>query len=637
MPQLKLIGVCLSTIHENDRFMFVNSLNKFAVENGYRIIVFNSCADLYEQTPQNNEAASSVFRLITYEKLSALILFPNIIYDNDIVDEIVKNCCEMNIPIISIDKEIDGCISFSFSSSNAFEQMCRHVIEYHGARDIIMMAGFRNNIYSNERIEAFKRVLQSNNIPFTPDNISYGCFWETPTLDEMKRLFIAEKRRIPDAVICANDFMAITVSGFLQEIGVRIPEDCIVTGFDGIPQIEYLPPVISTCRQDFDHMAEIIIDAVNKIINGEKTEKSYTVDFTLSFSESCGCKPVCYDNVRHSIHSLQSSIRLFDERHKMVLGAQSAIPKITDFNYLPRNIINKFRFDTCVLAVNENLFAPPDFGNRYKNKNCFSENINIVYQKYNKIEAPQCKIPVKNLLPRFDIVCENEAPVILCCASFTDMIMGYAAFQPEIDIDEYRKIHSIMGTIGSALGSFHNRMQIKSFNSELRRLSQCDFMTGLLNRRGFFSKLQKLLDKNCRCSRELVLISADLDGLKYINDNFGHAEGDNAIITVGKALADCCGRDVICARFGGDEFSAAAVVSNNEADMFYNVFRTKFFNFLAEYNRTSGKEYSIRASIGYSHAEIDGIIDTDIMIKLADEKMYSCKTENKLKNKNLST
>ena len=123
VEQLKLIGICLSTIHEEDRFNFVKELNKHAVKNGFRLLVFNSCADMYEQNSATNEGASAVFKLIPYDRLSALIIFPNIMYDPYIVNEAVRKCRELNIPVISMDKDIDGCITFSFKSADIFEKL----------------------------------------------------------------------------------------------------------------------------------------------------------------------------------------------------------------------------------------------------------------------------------------------------------------------------------------------------------------------------------------------------------------------------------------------------------------------------------------------------------------------------------
>ena len=92
MEQLpKLIGVCLSTLYNEDRYNFVKKLNKYAIDSGSRLMIFNSISDLFERYNKNNEGASSVFRLIPYKKLSAMIIFPNFIHNEEIVDDVVKN------------------------------------------------------------------------------------------------------------------------------------------------------------------------------------------------------------------------------------------------------------------------------------------------------------------------------------------------------------------------------------------------------------------------------------------------------------------------------------------------------------------------------------------------------------------
>ncbi len=638
MQLTKLIGVCLSTVHEEDRYNFVIELNKHAVLNGYKLIVFNSCADLYEENPATNKGSSAIFKLIPYESLSALVILPNIMYDRKIVDEVVKNCREYNIPVISVDKKIDGCPSISFTDSDVFEKLCSHVIEYHGARNVFFVAGFKDNIYSQERVNAFKKVLTNNGITINDDNIGYGCFWETPTIELLDQWFVIEKREIPDAIICANDFMAITVSGYLQKMGVNIPEDCIVTGFDGIRQTEYLPPIITTCKHDFDKMGQLIVELLTRMIRGEIINDDYKVNFSIVYSQSCGCEKINPQSSRRCIQALIESLRYSDERQKMVCSAHASIPKIADINFLPRILMNRFKFDTCVFALNENIFDPPDFGSRYKDDTPFSDSINILYHRYDKIEYEQCNIPLKKLLPRYDLLLNSDRPIVVCCSNFTEQVMGYCAFQPTINIDEYEKMQSIMSTIGAALGSFHSRMQIKSINSELQKLSQRDFMTGLFNRRGFFEKLERRISNDSNIGTSLIIISADLDGLKYINDNFGHAEGDNAIITVGRALFASSIQNEICARFGGDEFCTAVLIRDCPAEKFYEEFKSRFFEYLCDYNAKSNKPYSINASIGYFSAPVSKDFNIDEIIRLADEKMYSFKQSRKHKqNDTMST
>lgn len=104
-------------------------------------------------------------------------------------------------------------------------------------------------------------------------------------------------------------------------------------------------------------------------------------------------------------------------------------------------------------------------------------------------------------------------------------------------------MQSFMNAIDSSLGIYHSQlyvksmnMQLKSANSELEKLYIHDHLTGLLNRRGFYRQFRQQMEENMGKNLQVVLISADLDELKKINDTYGHIEGDNAIATVGRAL-----------------------------------------------------------------------------------------------------
>lgn len=636
MERPEFIGVCLSTLHEEDRFNFIEALNKHVVANGYRLLVFNSCSDLYDQSKADNEGSSAVFRLLPFKRLAAVVIMPNIMYDPIVIKDVIRSCHEHNVPIISIDKEIKDCISISFTYSDVFERLCRHVIEDHGARDLCMIAGFKENVYSEERIAAFKKALAVNNIPFNEEDLGYGCFWEQPTIEVLTEWFVVKKRKIPDAIICANDFMAITTSSFLQNMGVKVPQDCIVTGFDGIRQAEYLPPSITTCKQDFDQMGSLIVDVVNRLREGKKVENSYKVDFKIVYSQSCGCEPVGSDHTGAAIRSLLESLRLSDERQKMLTYALNYVPRIGEIHYLFRMLMDKFRVNTCICALNEDVFEPPDYGSKYRGSECFSKNSEVIFHRYDRKEYPQCTIPTDLFIPRVDLLMENTDPLVVCCANFTDLVMGYCIFQTKIDIDEYDKMHSLMAAIGSSLGSYNGRMQIKNMNSklmganeELERISQRDYMTGMFNRRGFFKKLEEEIGYVSGGGSTLLFISADLDGLKYINDNFGHSEGDNAIITVGKALLSSSLGSEICARFGGDEFGVAVNIGKEAPARYFGSFKERFMEYLDNYNRSSDKPYKVQASIGFHYDIIDTNLDTDEIIKAADEMMYAYKQEHK--------
>ena len=102
-------------------------------------------------------------------------------------------------------------------------------------------------------------------------------------------------------------------------------------------------------------------------------------------------------------------------------------------------------------------------------------------------------------------------------------------------------------------------------------------MTGLYNRRGFYEKIGLMAEQYACKGKYIYIFSIDIDRLKYINDNFGHAEGDFAITTIASAIYNTGGKDSVCARFGGDEFICAVLADTPDAysaEGFYKELKT---------------------------------------------------------------
>jgi diguanylate cyclase (GGDEF)-like protein len=97
---------------------------------------------------------------------------------------------------------------------------------------------------------------------------------------------------------------------------------------------------------------------------------------------------------------------------------------------------------------------------------------------------------------------------------------------------------------------------------KIRAMSVTDELTGLYNRRGFFTLAEQELKTANRQKRKIYLIYADLDNLKEINDAFGHLAGDSILIETAKTLRETFRQSDIIARIGGDEFIVILVGTN---------------------------------------------------------------------------
>lgn len=633
--EYKLIGVCISRIQEEYRINCIQALNHYACKYGYRILIFNTSTDLYFSENANEIGEASIFQLIQYDKLDAMVYFAETLKNESVTKKILAKCQEYNIPVLTVDLPLEGCVNFSFDYSNTFEELCRHVIEDHHIKRAFMMAGVRNNRFSEERVEAFRMVLEENGLSVEDNLVGYGDFWETPTRETMENWFDVQKLEVPDAIICANDSMAIVVSKFLQDRGYSIPEDCIITGFDGIMQASYHIPHLTTGTQDYDKMGELLVNTIENIRNGRPHEDSYVVNFHIIHSQSCGCEKTDARNVNDAMQDVLDRLRLSKERQEQTCQLQSAVTSMSSLSELPAILTDKFIFHTIVFAINDDIFRAPEFGQNHRGDNAFGKNVNILYHRNFWNPGDPCIIRRANLAPRLSEMLKREAPIVFCPLHFMDLILGYCAFQPEIETDEYEKISSFMNAINSSLGIYHAQMhtksinmQLKSANNELERLYVHDHMTGLLNRRGFYRQIRQQMDDSTGKNLSIILISADLDGLKYINDTFGHTEGDNAITTVGHALMTSAIQGEVCSRFGGDEFTVAGIIPDAN-QTYFDGFLKRFRTYLEQYNAASQKPYQVESSIGFCIKPLSNDIDLDQMIKIADDRMYEDKVRRK--------
>ena len=131
---------------------------------------------------------------------------------------------------------------------------------------------------------------------------------------------------------------------------------------------------------------------------------------------------------------------------------------------------------------------------------------------------------------------------------------------------------------------------------ELDKLYILDPLSGIYNRNGF-TRNTKDLYLQCQNEKQPVMVMfLDLDGLKYINDTYGHKAGDKALRGIGQCLARICDQNEITARFGGDEFLVFATGYDDQMAKDLTVRLEKSFE---AFNQTSGADFVLAASIGY--------------------------------------
>ena len=162
----------------------------------------------------------------------------------------------------------------------------------------------------------------------------------------------------------------------------------------------------------------------------------------------------------------------------------------------------------------------------------------------------------------------------------------------------------------------------KRAEAAINTLSLADELTGLYNRRGFLAFCKQHLNSLHRTNQGGVIVYADLDGLKKINDSFGHQEGDRALIKTAELLKETFRSADVLGRLGGDEFTAlAAVESEGGVEKLVARLEQKF----EKYNAMKIVPYKLSISIGVAQLDSNATQSIEDLLTMADLAMYENK------------
>lgn len=303
----KVIGICLTLTQAEISREFLNAMHKEARLAGYKLLCFNSVIDFKYI---KSKGAEAIYDLIPYKMLDALVILHGTIHDERILNGIISKTKENDTPVIVAREERSDIYSVSGKYEDSFKEIIRHIVADHGAKDIFYISGRRNlesnlSAHSSKRYFMLKDTLKEYGIDLPPENVECGEYWEMPTIKIIDKI-VNERKKLPDAIICANDVMAAAACERLMELGINVPKDVIVTGFDGLECSRFSEPSLTTCYEDMGKMAELIIQMVNEIKAGDIEQRSYYYGYETIKAGSCGCTHEKYLNNHEGVRMFRT-------------------------------------------------------------------------------------------------------------------------------------------------------------------------------------------------------------------------------------------------------------------------------------------------------------------------------------------
>jgi diguanylate cyclase (GGDEF)-like protein/PAS domain S-box-containing protein len=263
--------------------------------------------------------------------------------------------------------------------------------------------------------------------------------------------------------------------------------------------------------------------------------------------------------------------------------------------------------DFTIVDVNEAFMK--EYGIKEKSqvigKTCYE----VTHKRHDACSPPDDRCPL------IDAV-KNGAPVAIEHVHY-DMAGG----KKHVEVTA-SPIKNEKGEILQVVHTSRDFAERKLMEEQLYRMSMTDELTGLLNRRGFYTFCEQQLKLSKRQNRGIYLLYADLDNLKKINDAYGHHEGDVALSWAAAIIKECFRDSDIIARIGGDEFVVLPIgFSENHLEKVIERFLKKVEN----YNENIKRDYKLSLSTGTAYYDPSNPCSIDELLMQADKSMYENK------------
>lgn len=625
--RIKVVGICVARIQEDYEANMVLAIGRELKSRGIRCIVFNSFSDMFEMNEYVNGEAS-IYKLIHRDRVDALVVLSESIKNDTISNQIIDFAKECGIPAISIERKLENCVNVQFGYEEAFEEIVRHIVEYHQCTEVNFIAGMKENAFSNARLEIYRKVLAENGIAYDETRVGYGDFWSGPTRSVMEQ-FLSDDRGLPEAIICCNDTMALTVCQVLHERGYRIPEDIIVTGFDGIEIEKYSSPRLTTAATDFDMLGKRVCDVLEKLECGEPITETLKVDFKVRISQSCGCQDLnAYDAFDQITAICDKMIRSRGHEAFMYAYIYDSLACKT-YNEIARTAARHAEELNVWVCLNRDFFRDMELSPKYNG--IFANEMVLMFHTDDMELLAFCEeYNLIDYLPNLEQAFEENDILVFSPIHYQDKTYGYSVVGVSSEQYDFERAHRYLNNTNQILESVRKSVRLNIAYAELKEMNLRDSLTGLYNRRGFEKKCSDLL-AGIVPGKEILIMSIDLDNLKYINDHYGHAMGDLAITTSANIFNNYSVSDSVCARFGGDEY-VLVLATDSAADQ-----EKKIMDYLdaklKEFNHSEEHPFELVMSIGFAGIKEPTMEMLYETLKIADSKMYEQKRKHKMNAK----
>lgn len=556
MKERPLIGIITSRIANNEQQQLLSGMLDRARTLGADTVIFSNIYNFQEYFAKT-EIENRIYDLIPSPRIDGLILTAESILNPELQQYIYERILRGKVPVVVSGAELPGLCCINNDVASDFADIARHLTELHHFTRFDFLTGPREVETSLLRVKGFRDALQKQGIVLPEENVIYGNFW-TNSGEDLAMEYIHGKRRLPEAIVCANDYMAYGICDTFLEHGIHAPEDVTIIGYEYIGERSYHAPILTTYHRNRPAVGRKTMEQVFSMITGREPE-NIPVAGEIVCGDTCPCgmnhKQLSRElkDIRRSQYYLQLHFESnFEQQLTVSRNIKDYIRGLQDFAYLIRDAVGVY---LCLYEdwCSENPGIDLETDNPDAAMLCYR-----IISPENGTDEPQ-RFRRNQLFPEVLPGSSKLGSLYFAPVFFAGRELGYFIIQ-------YDKPDSYDAVFGDWLKVAANALESLRLKNDIRSLLECrnlsefhDTTTGLYNRTGFSHEVSLALQEAApEDSLVLVLIRTAL----FSDDT--SIDGRSVAVRMESQIAECLkklttGTHEFCAKLS-DRFYAVACV-----------------------------------------------------------------------------
>ena len=634
----KKIAVIIEEIGQSYQSTIINGIAAGAEKYNLNISAFTSFSgDM--NNPRHDLGEFNIFNLLDFSDFDGAILLTNTLSHQPVVSDILERIKIAGIPAVSIDNDLEDFYYIGIDNKSAMRSVTEHMTDVHHFTRFAYISGPAENPESSDRLDAFRTVLRERGLTLDDNAVHYGDF-RAPSGKEAVEKFLDELDELPQAIICANDVMAASAITTLIEHGYSVPEDVAVTGFDNTYNSHNFQVELTSVDRPLEKSGILACKILRDRFDGKPHDRKTILNMSPRFTESCGCghnalasvsqlKELNFRNYSN-FESVQTYISVLNRMSTQLLACNNYDDYIASLKRIAVDI-HPVEFYFCLCENWDSESAVDSSTDKHIPPNSvpmtYSDYVLVPIAYSNGEFHECCKIRSLDIFPPFADGSDNGKFYFITPLHFGERCLGYMVIRSTNLALQNIMFETFCINICNSLENIRKLMCLEYAVKRLRNLYEQDTFSGIYNRNGFVQATEDLYKECIEKKRNVMLMFIDLDGLKTINDTYGHSTGDMAICSIADVLVESCTNGEVYCRFGGDEFIVfGADYTESAADALTAVIE----NNIRKVNETGFNPFTLSASMGYVIAVPQENEDLFYFVTEADKKMYTEKRKKKL-------